>query len=172
MMVDDLMEKENGYNNLIKAFYKKIEKIDDEMFNSPSLQEQRKAISDARQQGLPAPSFKSINTLKIEKKQIYEKIRNAKKILVIERNRLCRWCKFPLLEPEEQFDQIGKKFTPVDFKSPVGYRRLDALFHTECAMSWISSKIKLDEKYMKYIQPRRTGQEKLFQTNSLIPQNK
>jgi hypothetical protein len=161
-IIDDLMQKEKAYSNLIKACYDQIEKKRTELATGNNLTEQREAMRNAKDNGLPEPVFTTVQELKNKISDLYTKVSNAKKILVIERNRVCRWCKYPLKTPESPQDQIGKKYTTIDFKSPVGFRRLDAIFHTECAISWITNKIKLEEKDMKYIQPKRVGQQTIF----------
>lgn len=168
LLVDELMEKEKGYNNLIKACYDQIEKKRHELENGGNLSEQREAIKNARENGIPEPKFKSVQELRNEIKDMYTKVQNAKKILVIQRNRVCRFCQYPLKEPESPKDQIGAKFAVIDFKSPVGYRRLDAMMHTECAITWLTNKLKIPIEDMKYLQPRRTGQETIFSSSESI----
>lgn len=162
------MEKENGYSNLIKACYEQIEKNKKELEHGINLTEQREARKNARENGLSEPKFKSVMELKNKNNELYTKVNNAKKILVIQRNRVCRFCHFPLKEPESAKDQIGLKFTNVDFKSPVGYRRLDALFHTECAVAWLSNKVKIPDESLKYVQPRRVGQQTIFSSMDAV----
>lgn len=128
LLVDQLMEKENAYANLIKACFNQIDKKRNELYGGASVSEQRNAIREAKVNGLPEPKFASIQSLKNDISSLYTKVNNCKQILVIERNRVCRYCKFPLKEPETPKDQVGKKYTPIDFKSPVGYRRLDFQF--------------------------------------------
>lgn len=162
MILDELMEKENAYSNLIKACYDQIEKKRTELSTGGHISEQREAMRNAKDNGLPEPSFPTVQELRDNISELYNKVNNAKKILVIERNRVCRWCKYPLQSPETPQDQIGKKYATVDFKSPIGYRRLDALFHTECAISWLSNKFRLSDNDMKYVQPKRIGQQTIF----------
>ena len=161
-IINELMEKENGYANLIKICYDQIAKKRETLMIGGSLSEQREKRKQARDNGLPEPKFKSVQELKNEVKALYEKISNARKILVIERNKVCRYCKYPLKEPESQKDQIGLKYTIADFKSPVGFRRLDAIFHTECGIAWITNKMKIKPETMRHVQPKRTGQQTIF----------
>ena len=156
------MEKENAYNNLIRACYDQIEKVKKELQSGNNLTEQREAIRNARENGNPEPNFKSVMELKNNISELYDKVNNAKKILVIERNRLCRWCKYPLKEPEKPNDQVGKSYTPVDFKLAKGYRRLDCLMHTECAITWITNKMSFEDKELSKLSPKRTKQETIF----------
>ena len=162
LIINDLMEKENAYNNLIRACYEQIEKLKKELQSGNNLTEQREAIRNARENGNPEPNFKSVMELKNNISELYDKVNNAKKILVIERNRLCRWCKFPLKEPEKPSDQVGKAYTPIDFKLAKGYRRLDCLMHTECAITWITNKMSFKDKELSKLSPKRTKQETIF----------
>jgi hypothetical protein len=68
-----------------------------------------------------------------------------------------------LRDPEEPKDQIGDKFSNADFKGSQGYRRYDALFHSECFISWYTNKFQLSEKEMASLSPKRVGQNTLFQ---------
>jgi len=162
LILEQLMETENAYANLIKALHIRMKKIDNEIWHGDSVAEQRQKINDARNDGLPEPRFKNIGKLKIEKNILWDRIKRTKTIQVIQRNKLCRWCKYPLKEPE-QGSQIGKKYGNVDFKGSQGYRRLDAMMHTECLMAYLGNKIKLEEKEMKFVLPKRAGQNTLFQ---------
>lgn len=162
LIVDGLMEKEIGYSKLIKTCYDQIEKKKHELEKGSNLSEQREATKNAIENGLSRPKFKSVQEMKDEISRLYNVVNNVKKILVIERNKVCRFCKFPLREPELAKDQLGSKYTNVDFKSFNGYRRLDALFHTECGITWLVNKIKLKSDEMRYLQPKRTGQHTLF----------
>ena len=162
LIINELMEKENAYNNLIRACYDQIEKVKKELQSGNNLSEQREAIRNARENGNPEPNFKSVMELKNNISELYDKVNNAKKILVIERNRLCRWCKYPLKEPESPKDQIGKSYTPIDFKLALGYRRLDCIMHTECAITWITNKMSFEDKELSKLSPKRTKQETIF----------
>ena len=170
LLVDRLMEKEYGYSNLIKACFIQIEKkrkmLNDNDFTIP---ERMEAIKNAKENGLPRPNFtkskeesERLKLIEDSIKELYEKISNAKKVVVIERNKMCRFCGFPLKEPESPKDQIGLKYAVVDFKSPNGYRRLDAMFHTECGIAWITNKMKLKDSDMSQVQPLRVGQQTIF----------
>lgn len=162
ILVDGLMEKEKGYANLITACYDQIKKKRNELEHGSNLTEQREAIKNARENGIPAPHFKSVQELKNEINKLYETISNAKKIVVIERNKVCRYCKYTLREPESPKDQLGERYANIDFKSYNGYRRLDAMFHTECAIAWLTNKLAMKTEDMKYLQPKRTGQQTIF----------
>ena len=165
LLVGDLMTIEEGYSKLIKAGYDRIERLRKEKYEGSTLSEQRQTIRDARENGLPEPQFASIQTINDKIKNLYTTITNSKKVLVIERNRLCRFCRFPLKDPELDKDQIGIKFSNIDFKSPFGHRRLDCMMHTECALTWLSNKIRLTEKQMTFASPKRTGQQTFFSVN-------
>ena len=162
LIIDELMEKENAYMNLIRACYDQIEKKKTELQRGNNLTEQREAIKNAREYGNPEPNFKSVMDLRNIISELYNKVNNAKTILVIERNRLCRFCKYPLKEPEMPTDQIGRSYTPIDFKLARGYRRLDALMHTECSIAWITSKIGFSDKELTKIMPKRVKQQTIF----------
>ncbi len=164
IIIDDLMVREMGYTNQMKACFKRIEKIDEQINKGSSLTEERDKIRNAKADGLPAPKMKKIEELKIEKQEFWTQIKNCKKILQQIRNKTCVFCQFPLRDPEFPQDQIGYKFSNADFKGVQGYRRFDALFHTECFITWYSNKFALDHKELKYIQPIRTGQTKMFDT--------
>ena len=162
LIIDELMEKENAYMNLIRACYDQIEKKKTELLKGHNLSDQREAIKNARENGNSEPKFKSVMELKNNISDLYSKVNNAKTILVIERNRVCRFCKFPLKEPELPTDQIGRSYTPVDFKLAKGYRRLDALFHTECSIAWVTNKIGFSDKELTKIMPKRVKQQTIF----------
>ena len=164
-IVNALMEKENGYTNLTKALFKQIEQKQELIKKSTNFIEQRELIKQSRINGYPAPKFDNIESIKSDIGSLYNKIKKIKALNIIERNKLCRYCKYPLNDPEDPQDQIGPKYTSVDFKSPNGYRRLDAIFHTECAVTWLPNKIHLERKYMKYLKPQRTGQRLLTSSN-------
>lgn len=162
MIIDQLTQRQTGYENLMKACFKQIEKIDNELKHGLSVSEERQKIKDARESGLPEPQFKTTEELKNRKNELFKQIRNAKTILVKIRNKECCFCQFPLKEPEEPKDQLGMRYSNADFKGIQGHRRFDALFHTECFITWFSNKFALDEKEMRYIQPTRTGQHTIF----------
>lgn len=161
-LIDDLMIEENGYKNLMKACFKQIKDIDEKLNHGTSVEEERRMIREAREQGLAEPKFDKVEDLKARKNELYKQISNTKKVLVILRNKKCRFCWYPLKEPEFPNDQLGNKLSVIDFKGVQGYRRLDALMHTECAITWIANKIVLNEKQSKYIQPKRKGQHTIF----------
>jgi hypothetical protein len=162
LIIDELMVTENSYSRLIKACFDRIEKLKKELQSGNNLSEQREAIRNARENGSPEPNFKSVMEIKNNISDLYTKVNNSKKILQVERNKLCRFCKFPLREPESPKDQIGQSYTPVDFKLARGYRRLDCLFHSECAITWITNKLAFEEKELSKLSPKRTKQETIF----------
>ena len=116
LIIDELMVTENSYSKLIKACFDRIEKLRKELQSGNNLSEQREAIKNARENGNPEPKFKSVMEIKNNISDLYTKVNNSKKILQIEGNKLCRFCKFPLKEPESPKDQIGQSYTPIDFK--------------------------------------------------------
>jgi hypothetical protein len=136
-----LMEKELGYDRLIKTLRKKAENL------RSTIRSEKSSKNEYREKEL---------------KVLYEKVKRFVEIRNIERNKVCRFCQFPLKEPEFDKDQIGKKFSHANFHSNYGYRRADILFHTECAMTWLSNAVHLDEKVMQYVSPKRTGQHTIF----------
>jgi len=166
LIIDQLMEKENAYMNLIRVCYDQIERKKKELQSGNNISEQREAIRNAKENGNPEPMFKSVMELRNNISDLYNKVNNAKTVLVIERNRLCRFCKFPLKEPESPKDQIGYSYTPIDFKLAKGYRRLDALMHTECGIAWITNKLAFEEKELSKLSPKRTKQETIFSSMS------
>jgi hypothetical protein len=162
LIIDELMVTENSYSKLIKACFDRIEKLRKELQSGNNLSEQREAIKNARENGNPEPKFKSVMEIKNNISDLYTKVNNSKKVLVNERNRICRFCRFPLREPELPKDQIGNSFTPVDFKLARGFRRVDFLFHTECSITWITNKLAFEEKELSKLSPKRTKQETIF----------
>ena len=78
------------------------------------------------------------------------------------RRHTCRYCDYPLIDPNEEKDQIGKAFSHADFHSGVGRWRESIMFHTECGISWLLSRFILDEKELKYVRPKLKGQEVLI----------
>lgn len=163
MIIDDLMIEQIGMDKHMKALLKRIEKLNEEMRKGVSLAEERQKIRDAKADGLPEPKMKKTTEIKKEINDLWIQVKNIKKILQMKRNRYCIWCGFPLHDPEELKDQIGGKYSNADFKDAKGNRRYDAVFHTECFITWYSNKFQINDKEMKYIEPIRVGQTKLFQ---------
>ena len=163
LILDQLMSREMGYTNLMKACFKQIEKLDNELRKGVSVSDERQKIRDAKADGLPEPKLKNIEEIKEKKQEFWKQIKNSKAVLVRIRNKECSFCQFPLRDPEFPQDQVGKKFSNADFKGVQGYRRFDSLFHSECFIALYGNKFALDDKELKYIQPIRTGQSKLFQ---------
>lgn len=168
IIIDDLMIEQIGYEKHMKACFKQIEKIDEQLKKGSSIAEERQKIQDARKDGLPEPKFDSVEELKAKKQEFWNTVKNIKAVLQKKRNKYCVYCAFPLNDPEEPKDQIGKKYSNADFKGVQGYRRYDALFHTECFITWYTNKFALNEKEMKYLVPERVGQGRLFSTPDII----
>ena len=162
IIIDYLMVNQLGRDNLMKALQIQIEKLTEEMHKGTNLSEERQKIRDAKKDGLPEPKMKKTQEYKKEINELWTQWKGHKKIQVKLRNRHCVFCTFPLHDPEEPKDQIGGKFANADFKDAKGNRRYDAVFHSECFITWYSNKFDLDQKEMKYISPKRTGQGLLF----------
>ena len=72
LIINDLMVKENAYNNHVRACYDQIEKLKKELQSGNNLTEQREAIRNARENGNPEPNFKSVMELKNNISELYE----------------------------------------------------------------------------------------------------
>lgn len=162
-IINELIQKELGYQQLLDKIHGKIESLKKQKSKGSNLTEERQKIKDAKEQGLPIPKFKSMKQIDKEISELYEKSKKFRDIKNNERNKTCRYCGFPLREPSEQGDQVGKAYTHADFHSGHGYRREVIMFHTECGISWLIGKVHLIEKELKYVRPKRTGQGVLFE---------
>ena len=162
LIIDDLMVEQIGHEKHMKAILKQIEKKNEELHKGTSVAEERQKIRDAKADGLQEPKLKKTEELKAELKSMWESVRNIKKILQLKRNKYCVYCAFQLHDPEFPQDQIGITYANADFKGVQGYRRYDALFHTECFVAWYANKFHLDDKEMQYVQPKLTGQKTIF----------
>lgn len=162
-----LMEKETGINALIEKLKTSIDHAKEQKDKSANFSEQRKAMREARENGLAAPKFKSYQSLNDDISEAYRKLKKFYDLRNIERNKTCRYdkCRYPLREPNDTGDQIGNTFSHADFHSGNGYRRETTLFHTECGISWLMSTVVLVEKELKYVKPRLLGQGGLFDQN-------
>ena len=163
-IINRLIQKEIGLSQLIDKLYKKIENLRTLKNKSPNYSEQREAMRNAKENGVPIPKFKSIDKIQDEISELYRKIKHFKEIKNKERNHTCRYekCGYHLKEPNDEGDQIGAAFSHADFHSGFGYRREVILFHTECAISWFISVTSLLNKELKYIKPQLTKQGVLF----------
>lgn len=161
-ILGQLMQKELGYTRLLDSLKKKIDNLRVELNKGHNISEEREKIRQSREEGRPAPKFKSVEKLNHEIKELYLKRSKFFDIRQFERNAVCRFCGFPLLEPEFPHDQISNKFLHANFHSNTGKRRADIMFHSECAMTWLANTIHLDKDVLQYIQPKLTGQHTLF----------
>jgi hypothetical protein len=163
-IVNACIEKENGYKSLIAypkgKLYKQIESLKNQKDKSANFSEQREAMKQAKENGVPIPKFKSIQKIDQEISEVYRKIKKFKDLNNIERNHTCRYnkCRFALKEPNDLADQIGMAFGHADFHSGKGYRREVILFHSECGISWLLSNVLLEVKELKYIRPQLVKQ--------------
>lgn len=161
-IIFEVMGKETGMTQLIDKLYKKIESLRAEKTKGHNLNEEREAIKNAKENGLPRPSFRKLEIIEAEIKENFRKIKVYKDLRNIERNKTCRACGYPLKEPNDVHDQMGAKFSHADFHSGFGYRREVMMFHTECGITWLMHVVSLKEKELKYVRPKLTGQGVLF----------
>jgi|APSaa5957512535_1039671.scaffolds.fasta_scaffold04504_20 hypothetical protein len=158
-IINQCIQKEMGTKHLIDRLYKNIEEYKIKK-KSSNYSEQRDAIKNTKENGIPVPKFKSMLQLDAEISEFYRKIKHFKGLNNLERNHTCRYekCNYFLKEPNDKEDQIGKSFAHADFHSGNGYRREVIMFHTECGISWLLANVLLTDKELKYIRPQRTQQ--------------
>lgn len=140
-ILGELMQQELGYTNLINALRKKVDNL------TKTIKSEASTKNAGREK---------------EKTILWERIKRINEIRNTVRNKTCRFCQFPLTEPDSKEDQLGKRFSHANFHSDVGKRRADILFHTECGITWITNKIYMEKKDLKYLSPLRTKQHTLF----------
>ena len=156
------MKNEDGFKHAISRLKLHIESLKRDLQKGSNIDEERKKIREAVSEGLPRPHFKKIDELKREIKIEYEKLSRLRDLINNERNKTCRWCGFALKEPEFESDHIpGNPYSHADFHSVRGFRRETMMYHTQCGRQFMLEKLKLTEKIISFIKPRRTGQHVL-----------
>ena len=106
-------------------------------------------------------SYEKKLALRDDSKLIYENIKKFKQIKNKIRNDTCRYCEYPLKEPENIKDQIGNSFSHADVHSQFGHWREALLFHTECGITFLLSKLMIPKKDIAFIRPKLIGQHLL-----------
>jgi hypothetical protein len=162
-IIQECIAKEKEYDLILDSLFRKVESKKHEMNNPYNISEQRDMIRNAIQAGLPRPRFKNIEELQNEISAMWKKIKRLREIKNIERNATCRFCGFPLKEPDDKKNQIGDSYAHADFHSNTGKRREVLLFHTECGISWLIPKVRLGRKELSYVRPKLVGQGLLFE---------
>lgn len=168
VILGSLMEKELGYTRLLEQIKKRIDGLYHDLNNGDKLADELEKIKQARLEGRPRPTFKKIDEIKKEIKVWQEKRKRHYEIRNNERNNTCRFCGFPLAEPQLPNDQLGTKYSHADFHSSNGKRRADIMFHTECGITWLTNKLYLDKKELRFLQPKRTGQHTIFSSTTSL----
>lgn len=163
-LLGKLIEKEEGFNRLIRQLYDKAEHLKDDLRKGSNISEEREKIETAKREGLAIPTFKKYQDLQHEIKEVYEKIKRFREIKNFERNKTCRWCGFPLTEPEFDTDQVSNNYSHSDWHSDKGFRREVILYHTACGRQWLFSNIVIDDKIKAMVLPRSTRQHTLEDT--------
>ena len=163
-IINVLIQKETGISHLIDKLYTEIEKLRILKNKGANFTEQRQAAKNAKENGVPPPTFKSVMKIDNEIQELFRKIKVYKELKNKERNHTCRYdkCRYFLKEPNEKQDQVGNSYGHADFHSGHGYRREVILFHTECGLSWLISVMLLLDKELKYVRPQLTKQGVLF----------
>lgn len=122
----------------------------------------RRQRDSLHKEGKGRVSETNINISK-EMRILNEKIKFQYGLLNDERNKTCRWCGFPLLEPEFDSDHLtGNPFSHGDWHTKNGRRREVMMYHTVCGREFMSLKLRLSDKQLDFIRPRDKGDTSLL----------
>ena len=157
------MKNEDSLKIASKRLELRIKSLKKSIIGGSNVEEERKKIREAIEEGLPRPKFQNIDKLQNEIKMEYEKMRRLRELINNERNKICRWCGYSLKEPEFPEDHItGNPYSHADFHSIKGFRRETMMYHTSCGRQFMFEQLKLSAKIISFIKPRSTGQQTIF----------
>lgn len=161
-ILSEQMKNEDNFKHAVKRLQLTTQSLKRDLQKGTNIEEERKKIRESIQEGLPRPHFKKIDDIQKDIRINYEKMTKLRDLINVERNKICRWCGYPLREPEFESDHIqNNPYSHADFHSENGYRRETMMYHTQCGRQFMLERLKLSEKTIQFIKPRRTGQHTL-----------
>ena len=146
-VLSEQMKNEDNFKRSVSRLKLHIESLKRDLQKGSNVDEEREKIKHAIAEGLPRPKFKKMDDLQRDIKIEYEKLSRLRDLINNERNRTCRWCGFPLKQPEFESDHVpGNPYSHADFHSGTGFRRETMMYHTECGRQFMLEKFRLSEK--------------------------
>ena len=161
-ILSEQMKNEDNFKYAVKRLQLTIQSLKRDLQKGTNIEEERKKIRESIEEGLARPKFKKIDDIQKDIRINYEKMTKLRELINVERNKICRWCGYSLREPEFESDHIQTNpYSHADFHSENGYRRETMMYHTQCGRQFMLERLKLSEKTIQFIKPRRVGQHTL-----------